>query len=192
MNARHLPVEASAFFLLALAWALLSGCTTGPERLLEPAERRLIWPRAALPLGLQIDPRLADVYVEPVQAAVRAFNGRVGCRLIEERLQGQLLVSLDALSHGAAGVHPEPEERTTATNLGNAAQEAMVLFSGTGAIRGAYLLTYHGLGHVFGLAHDLQSRSVMVPNVGDYADEPVLRHLSDRQAALLRRLYCEP
>lgn len=176
---------------LALAVCLL-GCATAPERLLEPQERRLAWPRAVLPLGLQVDPRLADVYVEPVQAAVRAFNDAVGCNLVEERMRGQLLVSLDALSHGASGVRPEPEERTTATNLGNIAQEATVLFSGTGAIRGAYLLTYHGLGHVFGLAHDLQSHSVMVPNVGDYAEEPVLPRLSDRQAALLRRLYCEP
>jgi hypothetical protein len=160
----------------------------------------------SVPVTVGWDEHGWDAHNGSFDKAVGELNGAVGCKVFEVEVDGPAqvsIVSADGEPCGSADalvLNPSHAAQTYLCPDGT----AEIHISQPGDVTMSFLITYHELGHVLGLAHDAYFAqgadgpmfvSVMTPNVAEHSDRlgsgQRLPALSDKDRAALRKRYCK-
>lgn len=179
-------------FALVLVSCASCGALDQTEVLFEPADRLVDWPAVRLPLHVQDE--LSRDYYDSTRAAIARLNDRVGCALFVYGGHVDANVPDVRVYHAAPdGLDVDAAAAAFINDRLGSYPSAEVRAYALGDVQEAYLVLYHELGHVLGLAHDLRSRSVMSPDVGSGSFEDgvnVTLQINDRQSSALAAKFC--
>lgn len=153
-------------------------------------EAEVKWEKERLPLGVWLDPGLADPYHRSLESAIDRINSQLMCPLLET-----------TSDRGMADVEVLFEPCENQGHAGCAYYERVkkrgIIKTGRpGDIAQARVLFGHELGHILGLAHDgmvgrdakVVSVSLMADNAPELADSLV--RLTSKDVDALRERYC--
>lgn len=124
--------------------------------------------------------------------AISTVNTRLGFTMLDYRgtLAGDIYITMSAPVEVGDGVCSEPGECFELTGTGTTYAHCDVRVmnvAGGGDLE--WLVTYHGLGHCLGLAHDDFELSIMRPVQRPTPDGVIPPWISDYDRGLLRSLY---
>lgn len=199
---------AGMLLVFAIGVGLIKGCHD-KNQALEPVwatgDAAMEWPKDRLPLKTWLDPELSssNAYRKSFLDGVNAANRDIGCTVLAVATD-ETTADIRILSAGT----DKPSELAGSWAVRAPRLEGLVHVAQPGSSGEFYLIVYHELGHVLGLAHDGHvavpdyenggqgaiALSIMTNNVVEHdprlENGEFLPKLSEKDAAALKSRYC--